>query len=102
MQLHIISRGIKDAWHCARHLFGVRDRGVVGVGVGGGGGGGRGGSKRLQKAQIACIAHISPAYQCAASNKPGTQHAIRQRRILSQIPQPPSVKKNIFVSWGTR
>ena len=91
MQLHIISRGIKGAWHCARHLFGVRYRGVVvvvgvGVGVGGGGGGGRGGSKRLQKAQIACIAHISPAYQCAASNKPGTQHAIRQRRILSQIP----------------
>ena len=83
MQLHIISRGIKGAWHCARHLFGVRHRGVVG---GVGGGGGRGGSKRLQKAQIACIAHISPAYQCAASNKPGTQHAIRQRRILSQIP----------------
>ena len=98
MQLHIISRGIKGAWHCARHLFGVRDRGV---GVGVGWGGGCGGSKRLQKAQIACIAHISPAYQCAASNKPGTQHAIWQRRILSQIPQPPSVK-NIFVSWGTR
>ena len=97
MQLHIISRGIKGAWHCARHLFGVRDRGVVGgVGVGVGVGGRRGGSKRLQKAQIACIAHISPAYQCAASNKPGTQHAIRQRRILSQNPQPPYVKKKHF------